>query len=241
MPFSAPRASSNCAASSARPITTAAALTACQRSNIAERDNATGEAELTGLGQLLVGFRVPEGTSAPASFPSDSQDLNFSASPSYTAALEALFPTDPGERWAGYISTAKRFDPDEPADRVTGFRPEFGLPPQPGGFEGSFGWRLVAGFRELVSADQAGIPVECGFGHRCADSPPNTPPRFPANLQAPVSDFGFPSAAGATTPAGETAVSGLPAALHRRRAPRCAGRGAQRDDGRAGDQRDAAG
>ena len=134
---------------------------ACQRSNIAERDNATGEAELTGLGQLLVGFRVPAGTTAPASFPSDTQDVNFTASPSYTAALEALFPTDPAEGWAGYISTAKRFDPGEPADRVTGFRPEFVLPPQPGGFEGPFQWRLVAGFRELASADQAGNPVEC--------------------------------------------------------------------------------
>ena len=34
----------------------------CRRTNVAERDNDTGEAELTGLGQLLVGFRVPEGT-----------------------------------------------------------------------------------------------------------------------------------------------------------------------------------
>lgn len=182
----------------------------CRRTNVAERDNDTGEAELTGLGQLLVGFRVPEGTSAPDGFPSDATDVIFSASPSYTAALEALFPTGPDERWAGYISTAKRFDPDELADRVTGFRPEFGLPPQPGGFEGPFGWRLVAGFRALNSADDAGNPVQCGFGHMCADSPPNDPPRFPANLQSPVSDFGFPSAAGATAPAGGTAVVSFP-------------------------------
>ena len=167
----------------------------CRRTNVAERDNDTGEAELTGLGQLLVGFRVPEGTSAPAGFPSDATDVNFSASPTYSAELEALFPTGPDERWDGYISTAKRFDPDELADRVTGFRPEFGLP---GGFEGPFGWRLVAGFRPLGDAGQAGKPVDCqDGGHVCADSPPNDPPRFPANLQTPVSDFGFSSAVGA--------------------------------------------
>ena len=214
-------------------------LRTCRRTNVAERDNDTGEAELTGLGQLLVGFRVPEGTSAPAGFPSDATDVIFSASPTYAAELEALFPTGPGERWTGYISTAKRFDPDELADRVTGFRPEFGLP---GGFEGPFGWRLVAGFRPLGDAGQAGKPVDCqDGGHVCADSPPNDPPRFPANLQTPVSDFGFSPAVGSTTPAGEHGRARLPAPLHRRREPRRAGCGAQRDHRRTGDQRDAAG
>ena len=182
----------------------------CRRTNVAERDNSTGDAEQNGLGQLLVGFRVPEGTSAPAGFPSDAADVIFSVSPSYSAELERLFPTGEGERWAGYVSTAKRFDRDEPADRVTGFRPEFGLPPTPGGFDGPFGWRLVAGVRELGSADDAGKPVECASGFRCADSPPNDPPRFPPNLQTPVSDFGFPAAAGANAPAGETAVVSFP-------------------------------
>ena len=183
---------------------------ACQRSNVAERDNATGEAELTGLGQLLIGFRVPAGTTAPASFPSDAQDVNFSASPSYTAALEALFPTGSGEGWAGYISTAKRFEPDALADRVTGFRPEFGLPPQPGGFDGPFPWRLVAGFRALNTADQAGNPVVCERANFCADSPPNDPPTFPANLEAPVSDFALMAAPGGTARAGETAALAFP-------------------------------
>jgi hypothetical protein len=180
----------------------------CRQSNIAERDNGTGEAELTGLGQLLVGFRVPVGTIAPADFPSDAQDVNFDASPTYTSALEAMFPPGPNERWVGYISTAKSFDPDVPADRATGFRPEFGLPPQPGGvpFEGPFPWRLAVGFRELDNVGQAGTPVRCQGNHKCADAPRNNPPNFPANLRSPVSDFGLAAPAGATARAGEAAA-----------------------------------
>jgi len=186
--------------------------TQCQPSNVAERDNGTGDAEISGLGQLLVGFRVPAGTSEPASFPSDLRDVSFSASPSYTAALQSMFPPAAGERWVGYISTAKRFDADVLTDRVTGFRPEFGLPPQPGGapFEGPFPWRLVVGFRALANAGQAGNPVDCSGENTCADSPPNDPPSFPANLQAPVSDFGLPDPAGAAAHAGETATLVFP-------------------------------
>jgi hypothetical protein len=182
---------------------------ACRVANIAERDNGTGDAEATGLGQLLVGFRVPEGTTAPESFPSDAQDVSFTANAGYTAALESLFPTGDGERWAGYISSAKSFDPGVPADRVTGFRPEFGLPARPGGFEGPFPWRLVVGFRQLANVGQAGNPVNCNQSF-CADAPRNDPPVFPANLQAPVSDFGFLAAPGATVQAGSTATVAFP-------------------------------
>jgi hypothetical protein len=185
---------------------------ACRVSNIAERDNGTGDAVLSGLGQLLIGYRVPVGTIAPAGFPSDAKDVTFSESPTYTAALEALFPPGPEERWVGYISTAKSFDPAVPSDHITSFRPEFGLPPQPGGaaFEGPFPWRLVVGFRQLANSGQAGTPVRCSGAHKCADAPRNDPPTFPANLQSPVSDFGFQAAAGATSRPGTTATLSFP-------------------------------
>lgn len=185
--------------------------TTCRVSNIAERDNGTGDAVGSGLGQLLLGFRVPEGTTAPESFPSDAQDVTFRANASYTAALEARFPTGAGERWVGYVSGAKSFDPDVPADRATGFRPEFGLPAQPGGFEGPFPWRLVVGFRSLADVGQAANPVTCNQGFTfCSDAPRNTPPAFPANLQSPVSDFGFLAAPAAAVTPGTTATLAFP-------------------------------
>ena len=56
-----------------------------------------------------------------------------------------------------------------------------------------------------------------------------------------MSDFGFPSAAGATAPAGETAVVSFP--LRYTDGARLGAQDValQRDDRRAGDQRDAAG
>jgi hypothetical protein len=180
----------------------------CHPGNVAEQDSARADAESSGLGQLLVGFRVPLGTGAPDSFTSDAQDATFSRSATYTQELARLVPPPAGQQWVGYISTAKTFNPSVAADQQTGFRPEFTLPPQSGGepFRGPLPWRLVAGFRPLNNVGEAGNPVTCTGFNFCIDSPQN-----PAtSLSNPVSDFGVLPAAGVTAPQTTTATVSFP-------------------------------
>lgn len=177
--------------------------------NTAESHN-SNDAEVEGLGQFLVGFRVPAGTVAPGSFPSAGQDVFFNASPSYTAALTSRFPPPPGARWFGYISTPKLFDPENPTGLQTDLRPEFTLPPQPDGapFAGPLPWRAVAGLRPLVDQTSAGQPVVCGDRDRCFDSPLTA--SVATSLTAPVSDFGVLAGTAATAGHGETATVAFP-------------------------------
>ena len=73
---------------------------------------------------------------------------------------------------------------------------EFGLPAAADGgpFPGPLKYRIAGGLRNLENSTQSGDPVTCdGSGPHftfCADTPANTPPSFPADLQKPVSDFG---------------------------------------------------
>ena len=45
---------------------------------------------------MLVAFRVPDGVTAPASFPSDVQDTTFTFGQSYTNGLTSLLPPGAG-------------------------------------------------------------------------------------------------------------------------------------------------
>ena len=83
--------------------------------------------------QMLVAFRVPDGVTAPPSFPSDTNDTTFTFSQSYTDGLTSTYTGVPGEHWVGYISGFKNnLDPaNDPADRAFSVHAEFGLPPPP--------------------------------------------------------------------------------------------------------------
>jgi hypothetical protein len=173
-----------------------------------EEAHNSGEANFDGLGQVLVGFRVPDGTVAPTGFPSATQDVFFNSSPTYTSALNSKFPPPAGSRWFGYISTPKLFDLENPSGLQTSFQPEFTLPTQPGGapFAGPFPWRAVVGLRPIDDQSDAGNPVICGT--LCFDSPATA--RVATNLSAPVSDFGVMTAASAAAGHGETATVSFP-------------------------------
>jgi hypothetical protein len=173
-----------------------------------EESHNSGEANFDGLGQLLVGFRVPVGTIAPSNFPSATKDVFFNSDPTYTAALDTKFPPSAGERWVGYISTPKTFDRANTSGLQTSFQPEFTLPPQADGapFAGPFPWRAVVGLRPLNDPNDAGNPVTCGT--LCFDSPVTA--RIATNLSSPVSDFGVVSGAGATVGQGDTATLSFP-------------------------------
>jgi hypothetical protein len=187
----------------------------CNQTNVAETDQDRVDAASAGLGQLLVGFRVPDGTGAPASFLSDGQDVSFARDAGYTQILTTRFPPGAGEHWEGYLSTVKSFDPDVTSDAKTAFHPEFTLPSPADGtpFTGPLPWRMVVGFRTLDSAGQASEPITCTAvldpkPTLCADSPRSN--RIPIDLLAPVSDFGVLAGSDTTAPQTTTARVSFP-------------------------------
>jgi hypothetical protein len=172
--------------------------------NTAETDSGNDAVEGELVGQILAGFRVPAGTIAPDGFFSAAQEVFFSKSETYTAALTSQFPPEEGQEWVGYLSTSKNINVDNEFSRKTTFRPEFTLPPQPGGqpLTGPIAWRAVVALR----ATNPDAPVTCTT--TCSDSPP--PARVPINLPAPVSDFGVLAGGTAQAGHGETATVSFP-------------------------------
>jgi hypothetical protein len=191
-----------------------------QTPNTAEGDNGV-DAPSGGQpqpGQLLVGFRVPDGTVAPGEFTSPNGEV-FSKSPSYTAALTADHPAPAGLHWEGYISSSVQL---EAGFSLTSFSAEFGLPSGPGGapFGGPFRWRAIVGIR-LVSGD-AGAPVDCGQGSDCYDSPTTAGGAgdLDGQFDEPVSDFRVLQGTGAGAAPGETATVSFPVRYSDNAAPR---------------------
>jgi len=175
--------------------------------NTAEGDNGLDGDDQFGRGQLLVGFRVPLGTGAPASFVSADGSGVFTGNASYTARLAEAFPVAPGFRWEGYSSTELPFDPALPDDRVTRLEPEFVLPPGVGGapFEGPLKWRAVVGFRRTgAGAAAPGDPIVCDLpgGTVCFDSPATG---VQGSLSSGISDLGVLPGRGASVGQGDIA------------------------------------
>jgi hypothetical protein len=173
------------------------------------------EANVNRSGQLLVAFRVPNGLTAPASFPSDASETTMTQSASYSQSMTTRFPPPAGQRWVGYVSGFRTVNAFSNAgDRVPiGLQAEFGLPTQSDGspFAGPVRWRMAVGFRQLSSPAQSDDPVVCtAFLTACADSPPNTPPGFPADRSRAVSDFGVLGGSAAIAAQGGTATVSFP-------------------------------
>jgi hypothetical protein len=183
--------------------------------NTAEDDNGLDGDSRAGRGQLLVGFRVPSGTGAPASFVSADGSATFTRNASYVAQLDGRFPPPAGLRWEGYSSTELPFDPTLPDDRETRIEPEFVLPPGADGapFEGPFRWRAVVGFRPTgAGAAGASDPIVCDElpgGIECFDSPATG---VTSSLSSGVSDLGVLVGRGGLVGQGETAVITFPLA-----------------------------
>ncbi len=190
-----------------RRATRTAPTTAPQ--NTAESDNGN-DATADALGQILVSFRVPVGTTPPDTFSSVAQEVVFSRSAELTARMNSQFPPLASATWVGYISTPKFFDLEDPSGREVNLRPEFTLPSQGNGapFAGPFPWRVVAGIRSIPDQSQAGAVVNCSsIGTVCADSPPSG---VATSLTTSVSDFGVQDGANATAGHGETATVTFP-------------------------------
>ena len=190
--------------------------TRTQPTGTAEGDNGDdGDEQGSGRGQLLVGYRVPNGTVAPTTFQSTDASVSLTRNQGYTNELTAEFRPAAGFHWEGYLSTDLPFDPTRPADRLTTISPEFVLPPGANGapFVGPFRWRAVIGFRatrvdtigDVLSPTSA---VDCdNFFHTCFDSPSigvATP------IDSPVSDIGIHAGSAVAVAGGETASVTFP-------------------------------
>lgn len=189
-----------------------------------------GDSTFDGDYQVLIAFRVPVGTSTPATFAagpgSDLSDpLSFTRSPTYTRSLAESVPPPAGFEWAGYISGTYTHNdgPDNtPAQRAE-FSVEFGLPPAVGGtpFAGPFRIRPVVGGR-----DDQGTPsraVSCGDdpfdlsggstggSSICIDSPSEA--TTATSISIPSQDLAI-AAGNATASPGQTAAMPFDARLN---------------------------
>ncbi|TML34418.1 MAG: hypothetical protein E6G29_10435 [Actinobacteria bacterium] len=118
--------------------------------------------------QVLLAFRIPNGSTAPNTFSSSSTgptnpgpQLNFAKSATYTSELQRLNPAPEGFRWVGYISQAFTYQPSGEQNFTASL--DFGLPAGRGGhpFGGPFAWRPVVGARRLTDLTHASDPVNC--------------------------------------------------------------------------------
>jgi hypothetical protein len=121
----------------------------------------------TDAGQLLLGYRLPNGTTTPDSFPgtTPTQSVTFARSTSYTSQLEALLPSGPGEQWFGYIAN--------PVFAPAGGHTLMSASPQftpPTADPTTFTYRTVVGARHLDGTHLVGNSVNCD-GNAFAGSP----------------------------------------------------------------------
>ena len=173
--------------------------------------------------QMLVAFRVPDGVTAPPSFPSDTQDTTFTFSQSYTDGLTAMLHSR-ARRALGrvHLRLQGQSRPGDQAgrSRVRGARRVRPPAAADGGpFAGPLKYQITPAWRGgfAFESTNSGDPVTCdGSGPHftlCADTPADaapatatTPAIFPANLSKPVSDFGVLAGSQATAPQGGTAT-----------------------------------
>jgi hypothetical protein len=178
--------------------------------NTAEEDNGSSALHIdppVPPTSLLVGFRVPDGTTAPNEFRSQDGEV-FDHSASYSAELNANRPSAAGLHWEGYVSSTLVINAGQTATTLSA---EFGLPAGPGGapFAGPFKWRAVVGFQAGVV--DATTPINCAqLGADCFDSPPaaNLVPQL--DRARAVSDFRVLAGTGATAAPGESATVSFP-------------------------------
>ena len=140
------------------------------RPGCTETSNTSGSSGTTSegsRGQVLLGFRVPDGVNGPDGFSSTSgAPLTFTRSPSYQSQLQELVPPPSGQHWVGYISNGFT-RPDEPDTTPTdqaSISVDFTLPRAANGgpFPGPFQVRPVVGVRSSADEAEDARPVSCG-------------------------------------------------------------------------------
>jgi hypothetical protein len=153
--------------------------------------------------QILIGYRVPTGSTGPASFTTDfgPTTVTFTRNDSYASELERLSPAPAGQHWIGYMSDPQTYDtdPDDHAAHRISVSPEFTLPRNADGspFQGPFRWQQVIGFRGSSDDPSTTRDVNCGDtlvdlgtdATVCADHPALAD--IPQSKELATSDFGI--------------------------------------------------
>lgn len=114
-------------------------------------------------GQMLVGLLVPTDYAVPATFTLAGQATPvFRPSPTYTAELQRLLPTAPGQKWAGFISDVNTFTPG--ATGSLSFSFDRAAPPEGSPRPAAADITVIVGARTVSGAngDVATRPVICG-------------------------------------------------------------------------------
>jgi hypothetical protein len=110
-------------------------------------------------GQVLVAYRIPEGSAAPASITDDGSARHFTREDSYADYMEANYP-EAGMRWAGYVSEV--YSTGAGAQQAMTLSPKFPLPDPGEPFAGPFRYLVVGGYRTLLEPGEDGsAPVDC--------------------------------------------------------------------------------
>ena len=124
----------------------------------------TGLPAVPGIGQVIVGLRVPIDVVPAATATSIGPEaLAFSQSPSFAAELERLAPAPPGSRWVGYISAVTSYSstsgPQSSLLEIFSKLPQ-GVNGSP--FASPVTTSLTVGGRAVTPAAPGTRPVVCG-------------------------------------------------------------------------------
>jgi hypothetical protein len=166
--------------------------------------------------QMLLGFLVPDGVDAPATFDTSSGPAGtFARNDSYTAGLAQLQAAPAGFRWVGYSAktTYHWHYPSSPATEFTA-DPAFHLHPGTDGspFHGPFTYRVVVGVRAVDASHTLASALNCTGSHAstqtiCSDEAAGATP-LASDISIPTRDLGVlaASAPASTTPGGAVSV-----------------------------------
>jgi hypothetical protein len=178
--------------------------------------------------QLLVGVRLPEGSTPPASLTASLEgggSLSLSRSTTYEAELQALEPAPTGERWWGWLSTQGTYSASSPQSFAVTIDVNVPRPADGGPFESPMHWRPVVGARTVDPKDglPADRPVRCGANREnlyngyaesnngdtivCIDSP--NAEATTGFLGAPITDFGIVGTSVQASPGGTVTAAFL--------------------------------
>jgi hypothetical protein len=190
------------------------------------------EATASNAGQLMVGYRIPAGVTAPPTIATTvtapdqggnpvPTPVTFTFDPNYTSGLGGLLGAPAGTQWVGYVSQVGSWT--AAGQQSIALSPTFTLP---AGFTGTFSWRTVVGYRAKIFSDM-NAPVQCpapfpGVSYVnpaltsqpsvCVDSPDAATINGPANPLA-VADLAIAPPATPTVTQGGTATLTFSAAF----------------------------
>src|SRR3954451_5013808 len=134
--------------------------TFCTTADAATSDNSSCLAHSKdNRGQALVGYRIPQGSSAPETLVSTGDlELTYTQDAAYTSYLNQQYPKD-GASWIGYRSEVHESHAgDDPSWTLT---PRFSLPNAGEPYPGPFAYATTAGYRDLAAGDDGSAPVVC--------------------------------------------------------------------------------